>query len=326
MLDRINKADEAGRLSALQRSGLLDEGTDEVFRPVASLLRTVFDVPIAFISTIGASRQRYKCSIGLDIAELPRETSFCNTVIEKADIVVIENAETDPRFHDHPLVVGPMAIRSYLGAPLISPDGYPIGTICTVSREPRRIGERDVSIIRQFADVVTEQTELLQIAERDTLTGAWTRRAFLRAAEKEMARARRHGEDAAIALFDLDHFKRINDGFGHRTGDAVLTTAVSACEARMREEDTLGRLGGEEFAVLLTGADTSAAIAAAERLRKGIEAARVLAAPHLHFTASFGVASLDGDMARAEDWIEAADRALYRAKAAGRNRVEAEPG
>lgn len=90
----------------------------------------------------------------------------------------------------------------------------------------------------------------------------------------------------------------------------------------MREEDTLGRLGGEEFAILLVGADASAAVAAAERFRKGIEAARVLAAPHLHFTASFGVASLGPAMTRAEDWIEAADRALYRAKDAGRNRVE----
>lgn len=323
MLEHTRTLDEVGRLSALSRSGLLDPDTDEIFRPITILLQSVFEAPVAFISTIGASRQRYKCSIGLEIDDLPRDLSLCNSVIENATIVAVEDAPNDPRFHDHPLITGPMAIRAYLGAPLISADGYAIGTICMIDKKTRRIQARDIEIIGQFADVVVEQTELLQIAERDFLTGAWTRRAFLQMVSKEMARARRHGEDAAIAMFDLDHFKRINDGLGHGMGDTVLKTTVAACEARMREEETLGRLGGEEFAVLLVGTDLVAAIAAAERLREGIEASKVLEAPHLHFTASFGVAALHDGLERAEDWIEAADRALYRAKRAGRNRSEA---
>lgn len=322
LIHSTNALDEAGRLSAVARSGLLDPNTDEAYRPITTLVRSVFDAPIAFVSSIDATRQRYKCAFGVGVTDLPRETTFCNDVLRTSDIVVIEDAPHDPRYRAHELVVGPMAIRSYLGAPLISPDGFVVGTVCVADVKPRRFADHEVTIIRQFADVVLDQSELLQIADHDSLTGAWTRRAFLQAVSREMARARRYGEPASIALFDLDHFKRINDGFGHRVGDLVLRTAVSACQARMREEETIGRLGGEEFAVLFVGTGLSAATAAAERLRLGMEAARVLERPGLGFTSSFGVAELNSAMERPEDWIEAADRALYRAKANGRNRIE----
>lgn len=317
---------EAARLSALARSGLSDPATDEAFRPVTTLIQTVYDMPIAFVSTVGETRQHYKCSFGLDVRDLPRDATFCEAVIEGADIVVIEDAPNDPRYRDHPLVTGPMGLRSYLGAPLVSPDGFAIGTVCVAGTAPRRFDARDIQMLRQFATVVIDQSALLQIADRDTLTGAWTRRAFLKAVSREMVQARATGEPASLAVFDLDHFKRINDGYGHRVGDLVLKAAVEICQARMREEQIIGRLGGEEFAVLFSGASLAAAGKAAERMRGGIEGLHLRDPSLPNVTSSFGIAELEPGMARSEDWIEAADRALYRAKAAGRNRVETAEG
>jgi diguanylate cyclase (GGDEF)-like protein len=126
---------------------------------------------------------------------------------------------------------------------------------------------------------------------------------------------------ASLAVFDLDHFKRINDRWGHPAGDAVLKAVAHACDLEKRGDDVLGRIGGEEFAMVMPGVAGEAAIAAAERMRRAVEAAVAVDWPHIPFTASFGVADLELDVASASLWMASADAALYRAKAEGRNRV-----
>jgi diguanylate cyclase (GGDEF)-like protein len=137
--------------------------------------------------------------------------------------------------------------------------------------------------------------------------------------DAEWERAQRYSRPLAFVMLDLDHFKSLNDTYGHLVGDTVLRTAAAALAATLRETDTAYRYGGEEFAVLLRETDLAGAAELAERLRQGIE--RHFAREAARVTASVGVAELEDDMASPSALVEAADRALYAAKHEGRNRV-----
>jgi diguanylate cyclase (GGDEF)-like protein len=168
------------------------------------------------------------------------------------------------------------------------------------------------------------QAQLAMLSQTDPLTGLPNRRGFVTRALGAMTAARRHGGACAVVMLDLDRFKAINDGFGHPAGDAVLRGTALAITQAVRGSDVAGRLGGEEFALLLPGEDVDGAARLAERLR-AVVAAGVAhpAGPGSRVTFSAGIAGLDPG--GAEDGLEAAlaaaDRALYAAKAGGRDRV-----
>ncbi|MDB5846259.1 MAG: hypothetical protein JWP29_11 [Rhodoferax sp.] len=167
---------------------------------------------------------------------------------------------------------------------------------------------------------------LRQAATTDSLTGMASRSHFMERAESELARARRHTRPLAMVMLDVDHFKQINDRHGHATGDEVLRLLTQTCRAMVRQQDIVGRLGGEEFGILMPETDQASAVALAERLRLALSALQVTG-PNggaddgmVGVTASFGVSAwspgdtLDGLLARA-------DAGLYLSKHAGRNRV-----
>jgi len=158
-------------------------------------------------------------------------------------------------------------------------------------------------------------------ADHDHLTGARSRRAFFELAAREQARALRGGSPLSVLLFDVDHFKRINDTHGHATGDRVLADIVERTEAVVRGIDVVARLGGEEFAVLLPDTDADTALLVAERLRDGLERRPDAAAGiDAGYTVSIGTAAL-GPGESIEAMLSRADAALYAAKASGRNTV-----
>lgn len=159
-------------------------------------------------------------------------------------------------------------------------------------------------------------------ANRDFLTGAWSRRAFFELAERELARTKRNRRSLALLLLDVDYFKRINDTVGHAAGDKVLTDVVAHAEVAIRHVDYLARIGGEEFAVLLPETERSAAMHVAERLRKALERPATTGLG-VAYTVSIGLATWRGDESFHE-LMSRADAALYAAKEAGRNRVVAE--
>ena len=166
-------------------------------------------------------------------------------------------------------------------------------------------------------------------ANRDFLTGAWSRRAFWEMAAREIERARRTHRGLTLLTIDIDHFKRINDAYGHAEGDEVLKEMVLAVESRMRSIDYYGRIGGEEFAILMPDTELGAAIAVAERLRAGLaqdqasmQASGPTAAPR-DYTLSMGVAELR-PADTFHDLMQRADMALYQAKEKGRDRVVCE--
>lgn len=168
----------------------------------------------------------------------------------------------------------------------------------------------------------------LENAAHDALTGLFNRRYFERRLREEVAHARRHKRPFSLLLIDLDHFKLINDTYGHEDGDRVLRHVSEIVQAHLREDDVACRYGGEELVVLLRGTPGPAARVVANRLRAGLAAKPLGLGPKnepRHVTFSAGVASADERNAfHADDIVARADAALYRAKRAGRNRVEAE--
>ncbi|TWI63927.1 diguanylate cyclase (GGDEF)-like protein [Desulfobotulus alkaliphilus] len=156
----------------------------------------------------------------------------------------------------------------------------------------------------------------------DALTGCYNRREFDRQLERHLAAVKRHGKDFALVFFDLDHFKAVNDSYGHLAGDAVLRSVALEVRRKIRAGDLLCRYGGEEFALLLPETNGEKAADLAERLRLAIEGLRVEAgeALGLQVTASFGVAEADASM-DSQDMVAQADAMLYRAKNQGRNGV-----
>ena len=162
----------------------------------------------------------------------------------------------------------------------------------------------------------------LHTAYRDPLTGAYNRRAFDDHLAHEVATARRAGTPLSLVVIDIDHFKAINDHFGHLTGDRALQAVVRTADETMRGADLLYRYGGEEFVLLLNNTDRKGALRLAERVRRELEwREHELGGGTLKMTASFGVATLEGGE-EGETLFAKADAALYRAKENGRNRVE----
>ena len=179
--------------------------------------------------------------------------------------------------------------------------------------------------LRAASRLVRMQKQFRQLAETDALTGAANRRAFMHCLEMETEQARRHGSAVSVVMIDLDHFKLVNDTHGHAIGDRVLIQTVKAVQKCLRDRDMLGRLGGEEFAVVLHNATLEQAAIAAERIRKAIEAMQICndSGEVVPVTTSLGVsaAAVENGLDTPESLLLAADEALYEAKHSGRNRV-----
>jgi diguanylate cyclase (GGDEF)-like protein len=315
--------DEEGRLAALARYQVLDTPAEAPFEKITSLVQSVLGVPICAVSLVDRERQWFKSIQGLDARETPRSISFCTHTIKTDQTLVVADALEDPRFATNPLVLGEPHIRSYAGVPLQTPDGYNVGALCAIDVAPRDYSEAQLGILRSFASLVVDELELRRIAERDHLTHALTRRGFVEQMKKEIARYHRHARESVLVMMDVDHFKSVNDRFGHPAGDEVLKAIAAACLKNLRENDAFGRLGGEEFGILLTDTDAGGGLDAAEKIRRTIEALLIDVAGGLRVTSSFGLASLTPAMTGPEGWIAAADEALYSAKRGGRNRCVA---
>jgi len=230
---------------------------------------------------------------------------------------VYEKFRTPP--HDH--------IRSWLGIPLIVHEKT-IGLLAIDSSEPNDFNEQEIMIATEFANqvaVTLENARLLKETQdqaiTDALTGIYNRRGLYQFGELEFQRSRRINRPFSIIMFDIDHFKKINDQYGHAAGDQVLHQLAQRCLKASRATDLIGRYGGEEFVILLTETNLEAARLIGERLRQTIiKTPLTIDAGEIAITSSLGIAE-----AKLTDTlnslIERADAALYQAKNAGRNQV-----
>jgi diguanylate cyclase (GGDEF)-like protein len=311
--------EEQLRLEELARYDVLDTPPEEAFDRITRLVRQIFNCSMSTVTLIDGHRQWFKSRQGMADAETPRMPALCHFAIRQNEPLIVPDTLVDGRFSQNPFVVGDPHIRFYAGVQLRGPDGHAIGTLCAMDDKPRAFGDAETGMLKDLANIVMNELELRTLAMKDSLTGALSRRAFREEAKRAIALATRHKHELSCVMFDLDHFKSINDTHGHAIGDKVLIACIEVCRRELREADIVGRIGGEEFAVLLHHAGGEAAMQVADKLRAAFTNIFVQGdnAP-VRISASFGICTFDPD-ADIDELLKRADAALYAAKAAGRN-------
>ncbi|MEM6577162.1 MAG: EAL domain-containing protein [Pseudomonadota bacterium] len=314
--------DEAARLEALYRLQILDTEEEEVFDRIPRMIRQALNVPMAAIALIDEDRRWFKSVAGGQRGQLARRHSFCNKTIQSADPTIVRDTLQDEGFRDNILVKDAPYIRAYLGVPLVTNEGYRIGSVCCVDKRPRGFSADEIQLVKDMSLIVMEQMEMRTLALFDPLTSARTRRGFCSEAKHQLELARLTGHDFALAMLDIDHFKSVNDRFGHGAGDEILRAVGHRISEALPPDAFFGRMGGEEFAVALPNASRPEALRLAEDLRRMIDTPPFETKwGALHVTISVGIAQANGLTNGLEELLEQADWALYEAKGKGRNRV-----
>ncbi len=455
MLENYCNAREEARLNKLHEFDILDSEPEELFDKITKLVARLLNTPIALISFIDRDRQWVKSGTGTDLKQTARENSFCTHTIRDDQIMVVENAVSDHRFSENPLVTGKHSMQAYAGAPLRSNDGYNLGSLSAIDTKPREFSAEEKNILEElsafivghmemrllasraiaaeqrlidavdslpdglvfydgedrlvmcnqryreiysessdlivpgarFEDIIRggvergqypesvgheeewirervkihqnpgdpieqelpgdrwlriqegktsdggligfrfdvtklkrQERELTRMAWTDGLTGTLNRRRFMELSKIEFNRSIRHGRSLAVLVLDIDHFKKINDQHGHAAGDQVLVEIADRWRRTLRDHDLLGRLGGEEFGVLLSETHKGGAFRVAERLRSATQEQPVSYGENLiKVTVSIGIGKMDERYESIDEMLMDADNALYNVKRNGRN-------
>jgi diguanylate cyclase (GGDEF)-like protein len=342
MLDAPLTPDEPLRLDLLRRSGVMDTPLDERFERITRLACRLTGAPIGVVSLVAADRQWFTSIEGFGEQETSRAVAFCAHTVLGKDALVVSDALADARFADNPLVIGERGIRFYAGYPLRSAEGTTLGALCVMDLVARTLSAEEVACLRDLAAIAEGELNatmheairedlLSQLGTEhrrsmvDALTRVWNREGVFEAIDADLGRRLRDGKACAVIMADLDHFKLVNDTYGHGVGDEVLCEAAKRIVRAARDEDTVGRYGGEEFVVVLGPvADSEGACAVAERIRRRVcETPVETKAGPIAVTLTLGVAfAPPGSRCTPEALIGMADVALYAGKQAGRNRVE----
>jgi len=360
MIRPLDTSNEDERLAALARYRVLDSPAEPAFDEIVRLIASVCEAPIAIISLVDSEQQWFKCTLGSAVPPTTRESSFCAyalTLTRSDRLMVVPDATIDPRFAGNPLLTGEPEIRFYAGMPLVTPDGFMIGTLCIIDHKPRfitsqqedalRIGGRAVMMLLEQRRTIAELQAATQAQRRveqdlraeidqrrqierqlsfssshDELTRLPNRAEFI--ARLEAALTRLHsaeGRRFAVCFIDLDRFKQVNDTLGHSAGDALLVEVGRRLNEVIRAGDAVARLGGDEFTMLVDGA-ASALVARAIARRIGTVLASKLhiAGTECSVTASVGICLVDESYTSVEDILRDADIAMYASKDRGRNR------
>jgi diguanylate cyclase (GGDEF)-like protein len=314
--------DEDQRLRDLERYGVMEADSDEHFDRILDLAGAIFQTPIVAISLVEADRQWFLAQRGLDVRETPREMAFCAHAIVHDDVMVVPDARSDERFRTNPLVFADPHIRFYAGAPLHSPEGHNLGTLCVIDRQPRDLTPEQRQLLHRLAQLAMRELELRRLAHLCPVTGLPTRRTFLTIGAREFDRSRRDQHPLSLLLFDIDNLRLINNRWGHEAGDQVLADVVRLARTFLKTQDFAARLGDGEFALLLVGIDAEQAMAMADGLRTA-----VAHMPGVHTHSDFQLHISGGLTAMAPsdrgftDLLGRAARALELAKGNGRNQI-----
>ncbi|MGP1609449.1 MAG: diguanylate cyclase, partial [Burkholderiales bacterium] len=254
----------------------------------------------------------------------------CGAAAFLGEQVIVEDIANSPLWVDYLAFAEQHGLYACWSTPIFSATRQVLGTFAVYYRRPKRPGDNELLVIShatRLAAVAIERwqqvSELRRLATTDPLTGLGNRAHFIDRAEAELRRADRFNRDLAVLMVDIDFFKKINDKHGHAAGDEALRVFSRLLGKETRAVDLLGRIGGEEFAVLLPETGIGAALQIAERLRAAVEQAGFVFhhSEPIRFTISIGASLLQaGD--NLDSILARADGALYRAKHAGRNRIE----
>ena len=450
-------ANEQERLEALKKYGILDTEPEAAFASMVHLAAYICQTPIAAISLVDEHRQWFKAITGLDAKETSRDVAFCAHTILQDEAMIVHDAQQDERFFDNPLVTLAPDIRFYAGFPLVTAQGYQLGTLCVIDRVPRVLDAAQLNAIKVLADNVMAHLDLrlshkhirqyvddLQLAatifesssesmiitdaenriitvnpafttttgytlnevvgrnpnllssgkqhkefyqemwhalntvghwngevwnlrkngelyaewlsiniifnddgskrlhvalfsditirkqadeliwkhaNHDHLTQLPNRRLFRDRLDQSVKMAHRTGDSLALLFIDLDRFKEVNDTLGHDVGDKLLMEAAGRINQCVRKMDTVARMGGDEFTVILSNiSDPVYAGNVATSIIRKLGEPFIIGAEVLNVSASIGITLYPADGGNSEQLLKNADIAMYAAKISGRNR------
>lgn len=330
--------DARARRLAIDEYRILDTPREQNFDDITRLAATIFDTAFAAITFVDDQRAWIKSEVGLAMSTSPISDSFCAHTIALNELMVVADTAREPRFAENPFVTSVPHLRFYAGMPIRAANGTPIAALCVIDPVPRPDGLTGMQrmTLRTLAAQIETQLELRRaiisrdeqaaeeretshalrfLAEHDTLTGLPNRAVF-----HEKLVAATGGNDGrpqrtAVMLVDVDHFKQVNDAFGHDAGDALLRAFGTRLRQCLRAADTVARRGGDEFGAILYDIEddeTLAALCASleDRLREPLEHNGRL----IECRASIGIALYPGHADTAEGLIKCADLALGAAK------------
>lgn len=309
-----NFTDEAARISALHRYDILDTAPEERFDRITKIVQIALEVPITAISLVDEKRQWFKSQLGLDVSETPREVAFCARAIGDTVPFVVENASEDIRFKDNPLVTGGPKIQSYLGIPLVSPDGFKVGTLCAIDTVARKFDAQSIELMKHLSQIVVHQLELRQRIDRDPLTGALNRSAFANDVQQAISIFLKQKIPSTLVLFNLENFSSVSDTFGHTIGDELLRSVSESVMETLRLSDSFGRIGEKDFAILMTGMLAEQATQKVDHVKELIETGTFGRIEALKISANFGIAQMSNETVAVDKWFRKADAELRGAR------------
>ena len=257
--------DDTERLQALQRYGILDTPMEPAYDELADLAGYICEAPVALISLLDNQRHWFKAARGFALRETPLKESVCSYAIRQSGVFIVPDLAQDPRFAHYAIVTQKNPLRFYAGAPLVTPDGFVLGMLCVLDHRPRELSAKVQDLLSALARQVIRLLELKRandrqgqmlveleaarhqmdvLAHTDVLTGLAHRRSFTDRLRQEWALLQRGHEPACLLMMDLDHFKRVNDVYGHPVGDQALQLFATLRRDVFRAADVLGRWGG----------------------------------------------------------------------------------
>ncbi|HWT92375.1 MAG TPA: sensor domain-containing diguanylate cyclase [Solirubrobacteraceae bacterium] len=312
----------ARRVDALSRLGALDRPGDPSLTATVRLASYVTAASAAAVHVFDEHFQHRIAAVGAPLGPHPAEDSMCRLVVDGQERIVCVDATQDPRFGYTSFIRGDAPVRFYASVPLRTVGGTVVGSLCSWDTVERHLSGEQVERLEDLADQVAMQVELKRLAlelgdhaTRDVLTGAVNRVVLSDRLMQALARRRRHGGEVLVGLVDVDRFKQINDRYGHDAGDEVLVAVARRMQETLRAEDTVARIGGDEFAFVaeLPSADTAPVLLA--RLQRALDApltTGACAGGPLGASIGTALASADDDAGTA---LTRADAAMYAAKA-----------
>lgn len=303
-----------------------DQVMRECFRHAAEIIKVATGASLALVTLIDRNHQHYRGEAGLAVRPIPRHNSLCEYAIRSGGVFVVEDTMLRPEVQECMLVQEAPHARFYAAVPIRLPDGEVVGALAALDPQPRRLEPRQVDALRHLGAMIENDLKLRTAAAVDPLTQLFNRRHTLERIHRQWQDTRA-GEGLGAVMIDVDWFKQYNDAYGHPAGDACLRQ-VSALlrEEAEKHQMVAGRVGGEEFALLVGAAQRPALGAVLESVRAGVERFAIAhrGSPYGRVTLSIGGSHTlrNGPCDRGyREAFVVADRALYRAKEAGRNRV-----
>ena len=332
---------EKERLATLKRLNILDTPLEERFERITRMVCRSLKVPISAVSLVDESRQWFKSIQGLGASETPRDVAFCAHAILEDQLLLVPDATKDERFADNPLVTNEPFIRFYAGYPLSLSKDIRVGTLCAIDRIPRELSSEDLETLYDLAKMVESelvattlsevQIELIQelsklekLAMFDSLTRLWNRLGIDTLLRREWKYAMRKKSPIAIIMVDFDNFKQINDTHGHLVGDEVIQGGSRLLLSSLRSYDVVGRWGGDEFMVILPGADRGQSIMILERILEVTTQKPVITSSGA-ITISLsmgGVSVIPKQGETIEYWVGKADDELMKVKRSGKSQFQ----